>query len=298
MKPIPAACSTRPFTLEQARLAGVTKRMLDGQRFREVTRGVHERAGRELPDDRDETERILTGRRLEALRLVHPDAVGGCASAAQLYHLPVPRQPVLHVVGPAQIRRPGIRAHRRRDVPTCIRYGLPVTTPARTFLDLAAEICARDLLAVGDAIVGTGLLSLTELIDAVDVAGACRGVCSARQVAALVRPGSLSAMESRTRHVIVTAGLPEPELNVDVYDSYGGWIARPDLVYVDARIALEYDGDHHRTDRAQWASDILRRQNLEDEGWVFRIVTARDIYVQPERFVATLAGVLRQRGVL
>jgi very-short-patch-repair endonuclease len=58
---------------------------------------------------------------------------------------------------------------------------------------------------------------------------------------------------------------------------YGGWIARPDPSYPALRIAIEYDGDHHRVDRRQWQSDISRRRLLEDAGWIVMVFTADDV---------------------
>lgn len=102
-------------------------------------------------------------------------------------------------------------------------------------------------------------------------------------------------MESLLRHLLLTTGLPEPTINANVHDGHGGWIGRPDLSYLDQRIAIEYDGRHHFDDRRQWANDISRRHNLEDEGWVVRIATARDIFVLTERFGADMLALWRRR---
>lgn len=50
-----------------------------------------------------------------------------------------------------------------------------------------------------------------------------------------------------------------------------------DLAYEDQRIAVEYEGDHHRTDRAQWHKDVHRQGRLEDLGWRVIRVTASDL---------------------
>lgn len=56
----------------------------------------------------------------------------------------------------------------------------------------------------------------------------------------------------------------------------------------DRRIAIEHDGRHHFDDRRQWQNDIARRHNLEEEGWVVRIATARDVLIQADRFGADM----------
>lgn len=109
-------------------------------------------------------------------------------------------------------------------------------------------------------------------------------------------PASTRRWSSLLRHLVLTAGLPEPTINADVRDSHGGWIARPDLSYPERRIAIEYDGRHHFDDRRQWENDIARRHNLEDEGWVVRIVTSRDVFVQAGRFGADMLALWTRRA--
>jgi hypothetical protein len=170
-----------------------------------------------------------------------------------------------------------------------------VTSPVATFLDLAAHLDDTEVLAVGDAIVRRGLATVEALVEAAETSRQRRGSARARRVAALVRAGVDSPMESLLRYVLGTAGLPEPTINANAYDSHGGWIARPDLSYPAKRMAIEYDGRHHFDDRRQWANDIARRHNLEDEGWVVRTATARDVFVQPGRFGADMLALWRRR---
>ena len=72
-------------------------------------------------------------------------------------------------------------------------------------------------------------------------------------------------------------GLPDAELNVEVYAADGRWLARPDFTWRQRRVIAEYDGDQHRTDRAQWQRDRHRRAGLEDEGWTYVEMTARSL---------------------
>jgi len=71
-------------------------------------------------------------------------------------------------------------------------------------------------------------------------------------------------METVTRLRLVDSGFPCPVVGADVWDDLGCWIARPDMCWPQIRVALEYDGDHHRTDRWQYVKDIHRRERLED----------------------------------
>jgi hypothetical protein len=67
---------------------------------------------------------------------------------------------------------------------------------------------------------------------------------------ALLRPGAESRPETLLRLLLGRAGLPEPEVNVDIRDDSGRFLGRADLVYPPWRTIVEYDGDQHRTSAA------------------------------------------------
>jgi very-short-patch-repair endonuclease len=60
----------------------------------------------------------------------------------------------------------------------------------------------------------------------------------------------------------------------------------PDLSYPEQRVAVEYDGDVHRTDRTVWRRDVVRRQELESLGWRVITCTADDVLRHPDRPVS------------
>ncbi len=108
-----------------------------------------------------------------------------------------------------------------------------------------------------------------------------RGNRRMRDAIPLLEPRTDSPMETRLRLLIVRAGLPRPVAGRDVVVD-GEWLARPDLSYPALRIAIEFDGDHHRTSRTQWQRDIGRRRALEDAGWLLIVLTADDVLRHPE----------------
>ena len=69
--------------------------------------------------------------------------------------------------------------------------------------------------------------------------------------------------------LIVLAGLPEPRVNFEVSDEGGRLRYRIDLCFPDQRLAIEFDGRQHVEVRSQWESDVLRREDLEADGWRF-----------------------------
>jgi hypothetical protein len=122
------------------------------------------------------------------------------------------------------------------------RDGVRVSAPWQLFVELGTMLSLVDLVAVGDHLVGTGLLTLAGLREhCASVRGP--GTARARAAVSFVRERIDSPMETRLRMLVVLAGLPEPEVNpvMDV----AGRVRRYDLVWRAARLIVEYDGRHH-----------------------------------------------------
>ncbi|GIT80450.1 hypothetical protein LLS1_21190 [Leifsonia sp. LS1] len=67
-----------------------------------------------------------------------------------------------------------------------------------------------------------------------------------------------------------------PDLNREIRDG-DVFVARVDLAYPTAKVALEYEGDIHRVDRDVWRKDLRRRERLADLGWRMVRVSGDDI---------------------
>jgi hypothetical protein len=78
------------------------------------------------------------------------------------------------------------------------------------------------------------------------------------------------------RLLLIRAGFPPPQTQVPVYDEYGQLVAVLDMGWESIKLAAEYEGDHHRTDRRQFNKDIRRAEALADLGWIDIRVTAED----------------------
>jgi hypothetical protein len=155
--------------------------------------------------------------------------------------------------------------------------GFPVTDLADTWCDLSTRLELTDLVVAGDAALDRDGFSLDVLAEHVRSRRGGRGARLRAEALPLLRGGSGSAMESRARLAFADGGLPEPELNADIVDDAGNWIARGDFVWREARVVVEYEGDVHRTDRQQWLTDVARTELLEDAGWRVIRITARDL---------------------
>lgn len=111
----------------------------------------------------------------------------------------------------------------------------------------------------------------------------------------MVRRGVASPRESDVRWTLLRSGLPEPELNVDLLDEHGAWLARGDLVYRRWKVLVEYDGFQHERDARQRQWDLHRREKLEAAGWRVIVVTAKDM-AAPSTVAIRVRQALRQRG--
>ena len=279
-----------PFTIAQARAAGMSVGELRSGRFERVFQGVYVAAA--VP--------ITLAVRARAALLLEPAGVlshhsaavllGACAPETDDVHLTVQRERRA-----VRTRVAGLVVHEKQQQALRFHGGLPVTTAPWTFLDLAAHLELTELVAAGDSLVrraGATPDQLAELAKATT----CRGVRRARAAAELVRSGVDSPMESRLRMLLVLAGLPEPVVGTDVHFAGGGWLAKPDLHYPAQKIAIEYDGRHHLDDPRQWRRDIARRENLVREGWLVRVVTSRDVYTTPLILLGRIHEDLADRG--
>lgn len=275
------------WTRARARQEGVSlARLTGGVEFVRVVRGVYLEAV--WADD--------LGARCAAVLSVVP---GGCAShwtALELHGLPVPASAheTLHVlVGPGRAvpDHPGVVGHRAASVRTYPVEGVPATGPVRSWCDSAAlDGDLGDLVAAGDALWRRRPSTLRDIGVVLAQRPGGRGTRRAREALALLDRRAESAMESRLRVVLTVAGLAPPAVNHDVHDPRTGrHLARVDLAWPDRCVAVEYDGEHHRS-RAQWVRDLRRREGLERAGWVVVVVVVDDLLGNPDDVVARVAA--------
>jgi hypothetical protein len=130
--------------------------------------------------------------------------------------------------------------------------GMRVTSPARTLIDLARIVSWETAVIAADhalhlPIFGTDasrrpLLTTEELEGALDQAGHLPKVGAARRALRFADGRSESVGESRTRLVLRSLGLPDPELQVEVLDR-GQFVARVDFAYPELGVVIEFDGE-------------------------------------------------------
>ena len=187
----------------------------------------------------------------------------------------------IHIARPAdgcKPRRRNVVGHQLSFKPgeVVMFDGVRLTSPARTWLDLAALLSVDELVAAGDSIVvehgedfpvpRQPLAAIGDLKGIVARHPGMRGVRKARLALDMIRVGADSAPETMMRLALVRAGLPEPTLNVVLRNRMGQPVVWPDAAYPELKIALQYDGEHHG-DPEQYRRDIKRQGLTESLGW-------------------------------
>jgi hypothetical protein len=291
---------TKPFTYAQGRAVGLTPGQLRSNALQHPFRGI-----RSLGLDLDATLDMCLA---YTPRMPHL-AVFSHSTAARLWSMPLPASQLndLHVVVPIGQRAPrgrGVVGHQQRLLADKRRIlnDMAVASPAATWAQIGEILSVDDLIAVGEHII-TGnpyekrlpLATLDELSAATGARH--RGPGQRNRIAALpqIRDGALSRPETFVRLLLTRCGLPEPAINAAVLSARGEFIAMPDLQWPEFRVALEYQGDHHR-EKGQFRRDVSRLERLIDADWLVVQVTAAELFGDPRVIVERVARRLRSRG--
>ena len=295
--PLPYPLSLGPFAYAEAARAGVARSRLRAADVRHPHHGVYVPWARD-PDVMERCEHLvplfgehtwvshLTGARLWEMPL--PFA----ATPAESLH-------VMTLASHAPMRRKGVVGWETAEsgMPRTMLGLIPVAAPAEVWTQLAVpgstgvdpETGAKRrlsrgwLTAVGDYLL-TGpkrdgmrhpLCTREELQHALDRRRGKRGAVDLAWALDRVRAPVHSPKETQLRLGLVDCGLPEPDVQVPVATAVG--LRHADLGYPEARVLIEYQGDHHRTDRNQWLEDLTRFQLFQDAGYHTIAVGAADL---------------------
>jgi hypothetical protein len=154
--------------------------------------------------------------------------------------------------------------------------GLPVTTLARTAFDIGRYLKRQAAQARLDALMRAAPFRAEEVSALMRRYGPVRGVRQLRELLPLVDAGAASPRESRLRLLLIDGGFPIPETQIPVFDEAGVSFAFLDMGWRHLQLAVEYDGDQHRTDRRQYVKDFRRLPKVENRGWEVIRVIAED----------------------
>ena len=185
---------------------------------------------------------------------------------------------------PAHLRRgPDVRVHRSRSLTTADKTmveGIPTTTPERTLVDLGRVLPEPEVLRIVEHAVATGAANrgrLWEVRRRVGVQGRNGAGVIDRALTALHDSIDLteSGPEAGLLRVLEAFHLPAPQPQHWV--RAGGRRFRLDLAYIDAMLALEYDGAAWHASDEQRRADQERDALLTVAGWTVIRVRAADL---------------------
>lgn len=281
---LPAHLSAAPFTVHEARAASLSAARLRSSDLTTAGRLLYLPAGWEFE---------LRGL-ARALSAATPGAWISHLTAATLQGLWLPSWyrgcPELHLSKPKAlppVRRQGVVGHTvlAFEDEVTVLEGIRISTPARTWLDLARIVPLEDLVAVGDQVIRRPRpelegrtepwATLPQLHQMLRRHPKLKGIVKAREAAELIRPGADSAPETFLRLALTAAGLPEPELQLRIVpeDPYS---PAADLGYRKHRVAIQYDGGHHLS-REQQSRDNRRDESFNAAGWRYFKFNADDL---------------------
>ena len=180
--------------------------------------------------------------------------------------------------------------------------GIPVTTAARTVVDLGAsnKWIVESALEQG---IRKGLLTLDE-VDTFVGRVARRG----RRGVGVIKPllkarrqwdtATESVLEDEFRKLIAERGLPIPELQYEVRDELGVLLSRADFAYPKHRTLIELDSEAHHMDRLTFRRDRRKQNRAVILGWTVLRYTWWDISEEPGRVIAEIGAKLAGPTIL
>jgi hypothetical protein len=204
---------------------------------------------------------------------------------------------------PAELHRanrhtpPGIvvRSYDLDTRETFVHNGIRITTPERTAFDIGRSMSVNRSIPILDALSHATNFKIEDVASLAVASRGCRGIRQLRSILKLVDGGAESPQESRVRLLLVAAGLPPPETQIEFTDQFGMARIRVDMGWREWRVAVEYDGVQHWADRYQRSWDIDRIAMLEAMGWAVVRISA-EMLSRPEVIIERVRSKLRAAG--
>jgi very-short-patch-repair endonuclease len=268
--------------------AGLSRADVDGLVGAGFLQGVHRGVYRAGP---------LAGtyaREMAAVLACGPGAVVGGLSTSELWRpLPWPAPNDVEIITPQRSRgaRPGIRVHRVRSLHSAdvtIAHGVPVTTPARTLLDLASRISASELERGFARAERAGIVTRNDLLAILRKyprrpgTPALAALLAATETLAFTR----SEAEDRFLTLVREAELPAPRVNHRVRGF------EVDFLWADARLIVEIDGFAFHASAAAFEYDRRRDAILTAAGYRVVRITWNELTRKPMPIASRVAQAL------
>ncbi len=232
----------------------------------------------------------LRGRFLAAVKACGPGAVLSHRSAAVLWGLLewdehwLPEVTV-HTGHTRKIA--GVTVHRTRVPFGVIRFdAIPVTTPARTLIDVSSVLPFKPLRrAVREAM---ALKRIT--VEEITAIRGRQGGAMLTQILATGYVPTRTELEDAVHDLIRRGDLGDPAVNRDM--TIDGKPTRPDFLWAERRLVVEADGSAWHEHRLAREDDVAKQVRLEAAGYRVIRVTWRQAIAHPEQTIARLRAAL------
>jgi hypothetical protein len=289
---LPPSFTDRIFSVPEARAAGVTRSRMRASDLQSPFRGVRAPTGELTLEQRS---RALQSKLLD---FAHFSGV----TAALIRGVPLPsaleRDPRLHVTVPDSKRAPvgrGVSGHAARLSPgDVVRWhGLRISSAPRVWCELGAVLNVESLVAAGDFLIHRDMphTRREELGVALERYPGRRGIHTLHEAFGLLDDGAESPRESLIRVILTRAGVTGFITNLKIRTS-GGFDCRGDLVYVEQKVIIEYQGVQHIE---AWLQDMTRKSRLTADGWLVLEFNLKDLE-NPAEFVSRVKTALALRS--
>jgi predicted transcriptional regulator of viral defense system len=215
--------------------------------------------------------------------------------AAALWGVRADHRTAIELSASHPVARPGLHVHQTRLAPDEVTVvdAIPVTTIARTLLDLAAVVSARQ---VERALAEAEHARLHDRLSVADLLDRHPGRPGAATLRGLLRDATFASTRTRSGleedflALLRRHGLPRPALNVHLPDA-AGRLHECDAVWRAARVVVELDDPRYHAGHRAFAHDRAKSRALTVAGWqVVRVASAH--LADPAPLLADLSCLL------
>jgi very-short-patch-repair endonuclease len=279
-----------PFLGTEALARGVVNRYQLRTRYDAVFRNVYVPKGQTMTAaDKAIAAWLWSGRRA---------TVAGLSAAALLGTKWIDAKRPAEINQASRHKTKGIVLHSDElwDDESCSIRGISVTSPARTAFDLGRRRGLTSAVIRLDALMQATKVKPTEIELIADRHRGARGTAQLREALGLTDVGAESPQETRTRLVLTSAGLRPHRTQINIFNTFGGFVHRVDMGWEAWRVGVEYDGIQHWADPDVRANDIDWQAEAEELGWRIVRVGADMLRYRQATIVTRTRAALRAAG--
>jgi very-short-patch-repair endonuclease len=279
-----------PFLGTEALARGFVNRYQLRTRYDAVFRNVYVPKGQALtPADKAVAAWLWSGRRA---------TVAGLSAAALLGTKWIDAKRPAELNQASRHKTEGIVLHSDElwDDESCSIRGISVTSPARTAFDLGRRRGLATAVIRLDGLMQSTRVKPTEVELIADRHRGARGMAQLREALGLADAGAESPQETRTRLILTNAGLRPQRTQINIFNTFGGFVHRVDMGWDDWRVGVEYDGIQHWADPDVRANDIDWQAEAEELGWRIVRVGADMLRYRQATIVTRTRTALRAAG--